>query len=79
MARIHVTEEIITDPELQKSMLFDPYDWKDMAEKIEWGLNNKEALLAIQKPFYNQLVQRTWDDVVNDYIKILDQISSKKE
>ena len=28
MARIAVTEEVVTDPELQSLMLFDPYDWE---------------------------------------------------
>jgi glycosyltransferase involved in cell wall biosynthesis len=79
MARIPVTEEVITDPELQQQMLFDPYDWKEMADKIEWGLNNRCVLLAKQKPLYNQLSQRTWRHVVDEYVEILDSISLVKQ
>jgi glycosyltransferase involved in cell wall biosynthesis len=78
MARITVTEEVITDPELQQQMLFDPYDWKEMADKIEWGLNNRYALLAKQKLLFNQLSQRTWRHVVDEYVEILDSISLVK-
>jgi len=75
MARIPVTEEVITDHVLQQQMLFDPYDWKEMADKIEWGLKNHDSLLAMQKPLYNQLSQRTWRHVVDEYVEILDRIS----
>ena len=76
MARIPVTEEIITDQELQQQMLFDPYDWKDIAARIEWGLNNLHALLEIQKPVYEQLSRRTWRSAVDEYIELLDRIST---
>ena len=78
MARIPVTEEVIMDHELQQQMLFNPYDWKEMADKIEWGLNNHHALLAMQKPLYNQLSQRTWRHVVDEHVEILDRISLVK-
>ncbi len=78
MARIPVTEEVITDFELQQQMLFDPYDWKEMADKIEWGINNHYALLEKQKPLYNKLSQRTWRHVVDEYVEILDVISLVK-
>jgi len=77
MARIRVTEEVVRDPELREKMLFDPYDWKDMADKMEWGVKNREALLGLQKPFYDQLAQRTWSHVVGDYVAILDRISNQ--
>lgn len=76
MARIPVTEEVIINPELQDAMLFDPYDWRDIADKIEWGLQNRQLLLARQKPFYEQLAQRSWRNVVDEYVEILDRIST---
>lgn len=75
MARIPVTEEVVTDRELQEQMLFDPCDWEDMADRIEWGLNNRQILLEKQMPLYNQLSRRTWRHVVDEYIEILDRIS----
>lgn len=75
MARIAVTEEVITEPELQDVMLFDPYDWKDIAARIEWALQNREALLHRQLKFYDGHSQRTWRHVVDEHIAILDRIS----
>jgi glycosyltransferase involved in cell wall biosynthesis len=77
MSRIGVTEEVITDPALQAEMLFDPYDWQDMARKIAWALENREQLLQRQKPIYDSRTQRTWAHVVDDYVSLLDRISSK--
>jgi len=78
MARIPVTEEVIVDPALQELMLFDPYDWTDIAKKIEWGLNNIELLRLKQQPFYEQIAQRTWRCVVDEYVDILDRISLQR-
>ena len=76
MARIAVTEEVVTDPELQNLMLFDPYDWEDMAARIEWALQNKESLLERQLKLYERLAERSWKTVVNEYVAILERISS---
>jgi glycosyltransferase involved in cell wall biosynthesis len=76
MGRIAVTEEVVTDPELQKLMLFDPYDWEDMAARIEWALQNKESLLKRQLHLYERLSERSWKTVVNEYVAILDRIST---
>lgn len=75
MSRIAVTEEVITDPGLQELTLFDPYDWKDMARKIELALARRDLLLARQMPFYNKLAQRTWRNVVDEYVAVLEHIS----
>ena len=75
MARISVTEEVLTDPELQKITFFDPYDWKDMANCIEWALAHREELLTIQQRTYEELSQRTWKEVANEYLCTLDRIS----
>jgi glycosyltransferase involved in cell wall biosynthesis len=75
MARMAVTEEIITDPVVQDLMLFDPYKWTDMAERIEWALANRDALLERQLTLYQTLAKRSWSDVIDDYISLLDRIS----
>jgi len=77
MAKIAVTEEVVTDPDMQDLMLFDPYDWKAMADKIEWALQNRDMLLERQLPLYNKLAERTWQDVVDEHVAILDRISSE--
>lgn len=78
MARIEVTEEVITDPQLRAAMLFDPFDWKDVASRIEYGLLNRDRLRALEQPFYDQLAQRSWRNVVDDYVAILERISTRK-
>jgi glycosyltransferase involved in cell wall biosynthesis len=75
MARIPVTEEVLTDPQLQEISFFDPYDWQDCARRIEWGLAHPQELLARQRITYDQLSQRSWSDVVNEHIEVLDRIS----
>ncbi|PWB19227.1 glycosyltransferase [Comamonas sp. JNW] len=75
MARIPVTEEVLTDPDLQQVTLFDPYSWQDCANRIEWGLQHREELLEVQNKAFEQLSRRTWTDVVNEHVAILDRIS----
>lgn len=75
MARIPVTEEVLTDPDLQRITFFDPYDWQDCAERIEWGIRNREELLSTQFSCYEQLSKRTWADVAREYVDVLDAIS----
>ena len=75
MAKIPVTTEVLNDPSLDQAMFFDPYNWKDMATRIEWAIQNHDELLNIQRPIYEKLAQRTWGNVVEDYIKVLDKIS----
>ncbi|MER8853812.1 glycosyltransferase [Mesorhizobium australicum] len=78
MGDIDVTREIITDPALRAASLFDPYDWRAMAAKIEWALDNREGLYAQQRKFYDDvLAKRTWDDVVAEHVAILDQIAAQ--
>lgn len=77
MARIPVTEEVLTETELQAATFFDPYDWRDMAERIEWALTHRDELLAIQKPTFERLTQRTWQNVVQEHIAVLDRIAEQ--
>lgn len=76
MARIPVTEEVLVDPELQEMTFFDPYDWRDMARRIEWALENRDRLLPVQRKTYSELSQRTWRDVVDEHLEILERISA---
>jgi glycosyltransferase involved in cell wall biosynthesis len=76
MARIPVTEEVVVDTTLQEMMLFDPYDYLDASSRMEWALNHREPLLAAQRAAYAQLSQRTWRDVVDDYVAVLDGLAA---
>lgn len=75
MARMPATEEVIIETQLRDAMLFDPYDWKDIADRIEWGLDHKEELLELQLPVYEKLAKRTWRLVVDEHIDILARIA----
>ncbi|MBR1033812.1 glycosyltransferase [Bradyrhizobium liaoningense] len=80
MSRIAVTEEVMNDPEIQEMTFFDPYDWKDMASRIEWAICNREELYNKQQKFYDDVVsRRTWQHVVEDYVRILDRVSKPDE
>lgn len=76
MANIAVTQEVLTDPILQSKTFFDPYDWRDVAKRIEWAIDHREELLALQTITYESLLRRTWRDVVNEHITVLDSISA---
>lgn len=79
MARIPVTEEVLVDPDLQAITFFDPYDWQDIAYRIEWALNHRDELLAVQRKTYEKLALRSWTDVVNEHIAVLEKISSSSD
>lgn len=78
MSRIPVTLEVITDPGLQDMMLFDPYDWRDVADRIAWALDNRNVLLARQRTLHDQLALRTWGDVVSEHIEVLERIADQQ-
>jgi len=75
MARIPVTEEVLVDPELQEMTFFDPYDWRDMAHRMEWALDHRSELLEIQRKTYAELATRTWTDVVDEHLSTLERIA----
>jgi glycosyltransferase involved in cell wall biosynthesis len=74
MARIDVTDEVLDDPDLRALTLFDADDWRQMADRIEWALLNLDVLHAAQKPLYERLAARTWADVANEHIAVLERI-----
>lgn len=79
MGDIEVTREVIKDPELREITLFDPYDWKAMANKIEWAITNKAELYARQRIFYDDvLALRNWSDVVSEHFTIMDTIRDRE-
>ncbi len=72
MSSIPVTREIIP-AELEDTILFDPYDVDDMEEKIFWGLTHREELREKEMPLYEEMLKRTWNDVVEDYREVFDK------
>lgn len=80
MARIPVTTEYLGSAPVAASMLFDPYDWRALADRIEWALANGEALYGAQRKFFDETVaKRTWAHVVDDHVRALDRISRSRQ
>ncbi len=77
MSRIPVVTTEITDNVLQEVMLFDPADIHDMANKMVWAVNNRAALYDLQLALYQQLQQRSWETVAQEYIQLLDQVAAQ--
>ncbi len=76
MADIKVTEEVISDKQVYDGMSFDPFDWKALADKIEYALDNLDILYAQQRAFYEEhLIKRNWSNVVEEHISVLAKIS----
>ncbi len=75
MSSIPVTREVLPK-KLADVTLFDPYDVDDMADRIQWALDNREKLLKKQLTFYKKLCSRTWDDVADDYLKVLKEAAT---
>ncbi len=77
MADIDVTREVLTDPEVLNATVFDPYDWRALADKIQWALGNSDALLAQQRAFYDRhLSGRSWVNVVDEHFDLLDKLAA---
>lgn len=69
MSNIPQNTEVLRklDNEKYEQWLFDPTDPMELAEKISFGLQNIGDLYLKQKCIYDQLNQRTWKDVGNEY------------
>jgi glycosyltransferase involved in cell wall biosynthesis len=73
MSRIpQVTEFVHSD--LADTMLFNPMAPEDIAAKIVWGLKNRERLLELQTPLYNEMRNRSWADVGQDHVNLFRKI-----
>lgn len=68
MSRIPQVLEVMQNCELE-DYLFDPYDYIDIAEKIENGIRNREKLLGKEQILYNELRNRSWADVCSEYVQ----------
>jgi glycosyltransferase involved in cell wall biosynthesis len=78
MADIAVTREVLQDKDLYELTTFDGHDWRSLANKIEWALKNREALLQAQRAYYDSnLVQRGWDEVAAEYLSIMGSLAER--
>lgn len=68
MSDIPQTRDVVEPYGLADDILFDPYDWKAMVEKIEYGLANSRELYQRELTLYRDLEKRTGDVVAEEYI-----------
>lgn len=79
MSRIPVAQEILSDEKLSRLTFFDPYSWKDCANRIEWAVHNRQELLEVQKVAYQALSGRTWSDVVREHVDVMEKIAVRAQ
>lgn len=68
MSNIPQVQEELAEYHLDE-MLFDPYDYNDLAECIVYGLDHREELLKKQLPVYEKMKVRNWDVVGQEYVQ----------
>ena len=68
MSRIPQTQDIL-EPAGLEEVLFDPYNWRDLAEKIAYWLPRTEELYQKELPLYREQEKRTPDVAAKDYIQ----------
>lgn len=68
MSDIPQVRDVVESFGLSETMLFDPYDWRSIADKIEFGLRHKKELYQKELPLYRELEKRTVDVVAEEYI-----------
>lgn len=68
MSDIPQTREVL-EPAGLEDIMFDPYDWKAMAEKIEYALNHKEELYQKELPLYQEMAKRTPEVEAAEYVE----------
>lgn len=66
MSDIPQVREVLAPAGLE-NMMFNPYSWKAIAEKIEWGLSNADLLYEQQLKLYNMMSKRTFEKVAEEY------------
>src|SRR5581483_447794 len=70
MSAIPIVCEVIPAA-IRSQVLFDPQDIREMADRIDWALDHRAELLALERPVYAELCRRDWTDVADDYRRVL--------
>jgi len=68
MSDIPVVRELVKNQELCDAMLFDPYNYESIANRIVWGIENREQLLCLQQPLFDAMPD--WRDVAGQYLEV---------
>ena len=58
--------------------LFDPYSVTDLADKIEWALDNRAQVLDVQTQLYHEAkASRTWATVGAEYARVFESVTTR--
>lgn len=79
MSDIPQVRDVVENYGLEDTMLFDPYDWHALADKIECALQNREELYQKELPMYQDLAKRTGDVVAQAYIEAFEYFIEKDQ
>ena len=60
----------ILEPAELSDITFDPTNWLDLANKIEYGFKNREELYNKELPLYEKIQKRTPNVVAKEYIDV---------
>lgn len=71
ISNIPVVQEVMCglSEDLQRRTLFDPYDDRDLSEKIQWALANRDELYELQRELYESYP--SWNVVAGEYLRIV--------
>lgn len=78
MSKIPQVMEVIEGYDIEK-YFFDPYNYKDMAAKIEYGLSHIEEIYTAEKVLFDDLNKRTWTDVGEEYVKAFEYFIARSQ
>lgn len=68
MSDIPQVREILQGDSWDK-ILFDPYNYKDMADKIEYALKHRDDIYMEQKKLFAKMQERSWNNVAEEYVQ----------
>ena len=62
---------------LVEPILFDPYDWHAMADRIVWQSLTGRSYMRVREFFDATIAKRTWSHVVDDHVRVLEYCQAK--
>jgi glycosyltransferase involved in cell wall biosynthesis len=77
MSDIPAVTNVIQDPALRKDMLFDPYDFRALADRLDWVLKNRDDLARRQRDVFELIP--TWGEVGDRVFEMMVEVAEKKD
>lgn len=72
MSDIPQVREVLEKVDLEE-IIFDPYDWRSIADKIEWALSDLEGLYKKELTLYREMEKRTYSVVAAEYVQAFEK------